>query len=960
MAWHFYWQPTGVESWKEANAREKQEIIDKHNPAFITALDLRPKYEEGMSYEELSEIHYRGPLYFDFDSESIEEATRAVNRFLTNLTEMELDLRQIEIYASGGKGYHIIVPERIYLPKPHSAGYKYLPQTFKEMAQKLYVDCLDMRVYSAKRGRMFRTANVKRPNGKYKVPLSVQEIREMTPELYDQLTSTPRQAFQLEEPVLNTTLARMFSDARKKVQDAVRKRRDSRADEKLIEQFEGELPPSVELLAQGQNLLPNAGFQKIATQIAITANALGMSLEDTLKECEDLIQNHQSDGRRYNTPKKRIRELTRMYHYMNENPCYTFSAGAIRSLLKPGTPTPDLDPPIDDPHGALEDDDELGLDEEGVYRGVRFNKNGIFVRRWNKEKNEYEVNKVSELGMDDVSIMEDLMTRERIGYEYSAYMYGEFKARRRVGMSAITSAHNLQAAVGNPESAGIQLTDAQAKALMDVMRRKAEVRNNVVTIIPREGIDYIPLPDTQNEEGGFEIVYAGPSKLGVISANKNSKRSYRLQTVTGQDGEVKSDLLQAPPLEGDEHEAEVLEAFFRLHPEAVSSRIVGYFLASFLNQIIRHYQGSFPLLQVSGEAGVGKTSYCTLCSHLHYYKRPPEISAASRVTPFVLSTLMQSLGSIPIVFDEFKVSELGLRRAHEYMMIIRNSYTGNSGGQGKVNRDTGTLSITRHSLVAPLVFLGEQLESQTAILDRSVVALMTEKQEGVNPDYNLVYRNRHILGQWGHLIVRKILELDVQALVASLEKYRELLNVNNPGTASRPLTNNAVILVGLDLGKQTLQSVFGTRFDETFENLKSSILEDMQEGMPENKSEPTKVLDTLAHMSTLSHNPLQMILDSDYCAAVDETTKEMCVDIHLKNAWDKYSRFRRQQGEDLLFRSEGAFITALRRHRATVDVICRDSPLKGGRATVAVVRMNLRILYEEEKVEEFESLSFEP
>jgi len=45
------------------------------------------------------------------------------------------------------------------------------------MAYKLYVDTLDLRVYSAKRGRMWRTPNVQRENGKYKVPISLGEAR---------------------------------------------------------------------------------------------------------------------------------------------------------------------------------------------------------------------------------------------------------------------------------------------------------------------------------------------------------------------------------------------------------------------------------------------------------------------------------------------------------------------------------------------------------------------------------------------------------------------------------------------------------------------------------------------------------------------------------------------------------------------------------------------------------------
>lgn len=962
MAWYFYWQQTPESAWTIADARDRQKIIEDNQPPFVTALDLNAEITDEMPREELDDIHYRGDLYFDFDSEDIEEATTQFNKFLSKLTEIEIDLRQVELYASGGKGYHVVVPARIYIEKPHSAGYKFLPQIFKEIAQELYVDCLDMRVYSARKGRMFRTVNVLRPNGKYKVPLSVQEARTMTPDLYEQLTSAPRQAFQINEPVFNPTLARYFNDARRKVSDAIKKRRNSKADEKLVAQFNGQLPDSVKKIASGEHVKEGVGFQNLATQIAITFNALGISEEDMLKECEGLIANHQSDGYRYNTPAKRRKELSRMYHYMKDNPCYEFSAGAIKSVLAPGTPTPDLNPPVDDPHGALEEDEELGLDEEGVYKGVRFNRNGIFVRRWDKDSKEYFVVKVSELGLDDVSILQDLETRERVGYEYSAYLYGQFKAKRRVGMSSINSANALQQAIGNPESAGIQLTDAQAKALMDVMRRKAEVKGKVVTTVPREGVDYIPLPNTETETGQNEIIYAGPHALGVLTS-KSPEGSYRLQTVNGQDGELKSDLISAPKLLGSTEEVRFFDTFFNLHSTEVSARVIGYYLACFLAQIIRHEFRQFPVLQVFGQAGAGKTSYNILASNLHYYHKQPVTWAANAVTPFALTSLLQSSGSIPILFDEFKTQELGIRRTHEFLMIIRNNYTGNSGGKGRVNRDNSvsSLSISQSASVAPLVFLAESLETQTAIMDRAVSVLMPERKEGSSDEFHECVQNRKILGQLGHLLVRKALGMDVESMSKQLKGFEKQVEANAPkNTGARPIFNNAVILTGLEFGRQTMETVYGDHFNETFERFKDEIIGNIEISLPENKSEGTKVLDTLAYMTALEDsNPLQLVLNVDYMPSFDEVTGDPCVDIHLRNAWDKYARYRRAQGEQPLYPSEGAFVTALMRHRAVMDDICAGSELKGGRPTVRVARYSLRMLYDEEHVEEFKNLEKE-
>lgn len=966
MAWFFYHQQTPESEWLIADARDRQQIVNDTQPPFTTILDLNTEIVDGMSREDMDDTHYRGDLYFDFDSEDIEDCTKHFNRFLSKLSELEVDLRQIELYASGGKGFHVVVPARIYLDNPSSGGYKFLPQTFKEMAQQLYVECMDMRVYSARKGRMFRTANVLRPNGKYKVPLSVQEARTMTQEMYDTLTTSARQPFQIEAPVFNGTLARMFADARRKVQDGMKKRRNSQVDQRLVAQFGSELPASVKLIAQGSSLKDGIGFQQLATQIGITANALNMTEEATLLECADLIANHVSDGFRYNTPDKRRRELSRMYHYMKDNPCYEFSIGAIKNCLEAGTPTPDLVPPIEDPYGALAQDEDLDLEDDDIFKGVRFNQEGIFLRVWDKDTKEHRIRRASEVGIDDVALLQTLESREHVGFEYSAFLNGVPRGKRRIGISEISTQSSLQTAMGNPESSAIHLTDPQAKALLGLLRRKAEVENNVVTTVPREGVDVIPLPDTDTEIDRHEIIYAGPNNLGVLTP-PGSTGKYRLQTGTGQDGEFKSDLISAPALEGTADEKVFFEHFFNAQPIDIVARTAGYYFACFLAQPLRKVFVQFPMLQVYGDSGSGKTSYNLLCAHLHFYNKQPQAWASNSVTPFALTTMLQGSGSIPIVFDELKVSELGIRKVHEFLMIMRNNYTGNASSRGQVTRDSGTgstLGITRTASVAPLVFLTEQMEIQTAIVDRAVNVAMRERVDvntGLHTaSYNYSHRRRKTLGQLGHLCVRKALTLDLDKMTEQIDQYKtQVSEVAPPGTGERPVYNNAVVLLGLEFGRATMSSVYGDHFNELFENLKTEILTNVHVSMVENMSEASKALHTIAHMSGMdTANPLSLIIGTDYMPAIDSVTNEACVDLHLRNVWDKYSRLKRSQGEAPLYPNEGAFIAAITRHRTVVDTVCSDSALKGGRPSVRVTRHNLRLLLED-RIEEFSRLEAE-
>jgi hypothetical protein len=90
----------------------------------------------------------------------------------------------------------------------------------------------------------------------------------------------------------------------------------------------------------GEGTAEGMGFHQIAMQIAITASALGKKEEEVLALSEGLIQNHVSDGSRYNTPHRRKVELQRMLRYCEGNVCYSYSVGASRRRLVPREPAP--------------------------------------------------------------------------------------------------------------------------------------------------------------------------------------------------------------------------------------------------------------------------------------------------------------------------------------------------------------------------------------------------------------------------------------------------------------------------------------------------------------------------------------------------------------------------------------------------------------------------------------------
>ena len=170
----FFWYQTrgGSEEWLVAPADSRPSLVASLKPAFVTVLDASDVPEDGWTKEQYLDMRYTGPFYLDWDGESIEEVIPDFITTLEKLKEDGLDLDAVRIYATGGRGFHIEIPIECIVSKPNPKGYQQLPQIYRGMAQELVTDTLDMRVYSSRRGRMWRTPNVQRDNGKGPSPLA--------------------------------------------------------------------------------------------------------------------------------------------------------------------------------------------------------------------------------------------------------------------------------------------------------------------------------------------------------------------------------------------------------------------------------------------------------------------------------------------------------------------------------------------------------------------------------------------------------------------------------------------------------------------------------------------------------------------------------------------------------------------------------------------------------------------
>lgn len=331
-----YFVSCGKSAWRAVDCVELQGLLAAGTaPEFRTVLAIQgaPDFDRDMTPDEIRKVRYAGPLYFDLDGETVGEAIDAFRALLGKLRALGLELDACRLFATGGRGFHLEIPDACFVPGGLPAeGVMALPSIFREMVHALYVECMDLRVYSARKGRMWRCPNHRRDNGKFKVSITAGEALSMTPEKYGELCAAPRDFHDLVSPEFCPGLGLLYAKGRDKVSKAKPRKSSGGA---LRQRFGTNLPPSLEALCSGR-IPARGGWNAIVMQLCTLADELGMDEETLVTKCQGLIRAHDSDGTRYNTPTKREAELRRMFAYLAGNVCYSPSVGGLRSILPAG------------------------------------------------------------------------------------------------------------------------------------------------------------------------------------------------------------------------------------------------------------------------------------------------------------------------------------------------------------------------------------------------------------------------------------------------------------------------------------------------------------------------------------------------------------------------------------------------------------------------------------------------
>lgn len=857
-------QKTGV--WKAVH-EDDTEARTRSSVGFNTVLSLNFRFSPDNDPPEGT--LYRGPFYIDLDvEESLAAAIRAAKSVVKTLKSNGVREDDLRIWLSGKKGFHIVVPSQVFNPEG-ADGVEHLPQIYKFMASdlKLPKDAMDYSVYSGGRGRMWRVAGVKRTdNGKFKVPITVQELEELTVDGYAELTSTAREELPAPtSPAYASAMNALYKRAvaRQKSQPALTKRF---VDPEIRNALDGELPPCGKLMLAGE-VNTDLGFNQASIQFAkVIASFAPWKNKELI---EEFAAN--TTGTNYNTEAKRKKHTAIAFRTAtNPNSGYGWSCRSACSVLKEH---PCFDCPVN--HLAIEDDDDSIPEKEPT------------------KAQEKEPTKVQEKVVpveDDLYNSQGLVATDE-GYAFvgekgvlrqvsnftlkpenyyvefipavaadrrTATMFGVYISNKKIG-TAILEEESWNSRMGFLKSfyglsnAAFYGKDDDIQKMREVIVKNLESNAGKIRRVAATGIHCETVAENQI------LTWVEP---GYSLNNFGMEGTYTLQG-KGKDFQPELHKLQSSKITSKEI-LPMLTSMVKVNEPLAASQMVAWYLACHLKTHLSLYHKTFPLLAVSGNAGSGKTQGNELLAtiiHGSPYHKSASVVSLPGASPFALWSACASSMTTPIILDEYNRAGIGKTKYTEVGELMKLGFQRGSILKGTLAHGTHDKSahganLVEYPLTSPMAVISEQPINSPALVQRSVMVSLTPsslKTSGVREAFARLRTNWELANQFAKLLTLEALHLQPSVVYDWYKRCKSQVPID---IGDRPQICYATILTGLKFLEYVgikhewgLEEVIKDLFTPLFEQLKpeGEVVEQLIRST--NRSEVDAVMETFVSLA---------------------------------------------------------------------------------------------------------------
>ncbi len=315
---------------------------------------------------------------------------------------------------------------------------------------------------------------------------------------------------------------------------------------------------------------------------------------------------------------------------------------------------------------------------------------------------------------------------------------------------------------------------------------------------------------------------------------------------------------------GDKKTEDLLYRMTQINTDETVAQMLGWYMACFFKQHIFTFRNEFPLLNVNGQAGAGKTQTACLLGALHgvdflLTDKPMTISTASE---FPIWKYVESSMTVPRIFDEFNKSKMAKNydKVSEVLKEVWNQHTISRGTiagtklHGPSRGGAHTLSIP---LTGPTVLLSEQSIQMPALRERCIQVSLSKVQRK-NQDMTEAFRecvdSRAHLRSFAKTAYMTMLHMSADVVRGWVDDNYAKLPAE---IDDRPRYSCAVVLSGLQFLQFLCQRLNFIRLAPRIRELSTVLMKNYKtelvtEFLYQQKSEVDIVIEKMAIMAALT------------------------------------------------------------------------------------------------------------
>lgn len=755
----------------------------KHRTVYAYSEDLGP---EG----DYNTVRQKGPLAFDIDYKAeeggIPAAIEAMKRIFKTLESWDLNPEYVNLWASGGKGFHVEIPQKFFAPDKAQLHLNKFHNWMAAKMSELADVKLDMGLYASR--HMLRCPG-QRSDGRWKVPVSALEIATMTEEEYFRICSGPRGEVLAAQRIVPKEyfcpgLAQQWSQAVSVAKSAMAKQSGSiTIDSKFLDVFSDDrIPHCVELMRDAADVTGN--YNDVSMQFgAFVGNAAKLSEGFRDKLMLEFARAYKSDSR--STLNQKLAHTKGIVGAAVAGN-FSFSCAGCRKVL---SVNPCNGCPVQEAKNeAAQEVSSIVAVQEGFYLK---NQKGEGTRLTNftmlKSQSICTLERGGRMLQADAV---DITSRER-GKEVQTRI--TIPSEDWVSLAAFKK--TIQKAPG-----ALVLTGTEAiLPLLQIYLDSLET-GEVIMQVDKLGIHLQHGEEGEDDkavwvEAGWSLDDQG------VSANY-SYEGFAANSALTLRG------LPTPKGEKDYEAADILMKLMDSNkPEAVG-HMLGWAASCHLKEhLFRIGRQEFPLLHISGLRGSGKTSTAVIYATLTGTKLigGPMVVDGGTTSP-VRQALSQTT-TVARVFDEFNKPSLGPDKYQRILSFLKAAYFRQNLAIGFIGKtkvgDVGA-ATSNEIATSPVIYMSKETTDSEELLQRSIVIRITEAvhYEGkYKENFQDVYLSLSDPSPNGHPLQR-LCRLLVQAALKTKpdecrEWYQEAQKDLPLDKHSRTINNLFVIRMGL-------------------------------------------------------------------------------------------------------------------------------------------------------------------